>query len=295
MKNILLILSIVSILLIAGCVKSPNSGIAPQGFNDSALITNDSRLEKCNKLPGFESTGFGSSGMGVSISWPREGCYIKIAKEEKDPSICDKLNIYKDNCYDSLGEILIDPNLCSKIEEPRSKYYCYETISKHSKNLNICDNIPSTEFSYGTCLKNIALNSKKPNICDTIIGKQHDECYLEIVLEYGDKKLCNKMNDEINTQKCDFYDEVPSKCSETTWICYLESAIESSNYKICYWIDSVNSKFGCFRDIAMKLNEPSICDEILFSNTYREDYAPEARALCKQDVSSGTTSSLFNR
>lgn len=55
----------------------------------------------------------------------REECYLYVAKELKDASICSTLTEKKIMCYSRLAETTGDISLCYRIENPTSEYICY--------------------------------------------------------------------------------------------------------------------------------------------------------------------------
>lgn len=80
-----------------------------------------------------------------------ESCYIQIAKDLKDISICN--TIKSETCLKELALVLNDVNLCKNLSEGYLKSECYHELALKLNNLSLCKYIPADYERKSFCEK----------------------------------------------------------------------------------------------------------------------------------------------
>jgi len=105
----------------------------------------------------------------------REMCYVKIAMDTKDASICPKLNLEADQCYDG--------------------------VANRTQNVALCDNIVNAGRQ---SLCYLAFSEDDPSLCAKMGDESiRDQCYSDAAYHTGDKSYCENIESEISRQLCE--------------------------------------------------------------------------------------------
>jgi len=82
--------------------------------------------------------------------YEKYNCYHELAKRNRDVTLCDQIKKwFKNECYKDLAKILEDESLCEKLEENQgtnSKSYCFYDLAKIKNDISLCDKI-SDDFT----------------------------------------------------------------------------------------------------------------------------------------------------
>lgn len=207
----------------------------------------------------------------------KDVCYISVSLENKDSNICTKIIDLsnKDNCLSQVASAKKDLLICDKIKDQNSKDFCYSDVSAATNDLNGCNKIVETiGIAKEFCLSQIALDRKDISICDNYsqIGGDLSKCYSNIAIVNKDYKLCENITSGYYKAKC-----------------YVGVGTSLKNISICNLIDDIKDGFvhnqdinNCYSNIAIALNDKTICDNII-TNEY-EIY--DLKLDCKSQVNS---------
>lgn len=279
--------------------------------NQSISLPNNSdpRLFECNKLPLIKEH--------LAISYPRYGCYVDVAVQEKDVGICDYIDTdFKYECYSGVGIAVGDISICNKLQTQLSKEVCYKGVARTtsdvskcklierdttedqcylgisyaSLDIGLCENIKGKSGTfYAECIKNIAINNEDETICEDITwDKIKDECFLGL-------KSCSKITDPDLNQKCLSFEVDLSKCenADDFDVCVFDIAQDVLNSNVCSRIANTALKYECYRNIAVDTQDSSICENMQLGNSVKETAVERSISRCNEDVASGNKDSTF--
>ncbi|MCK4429109.1 MAG: hypothetical protein KAU95_01940 [Candidatus Aenigmarchaeota archaeon] len=134
----------------------------------------------------------------------KDWCLIGVAMAKKDISICDNVLTIKDVCYSRLAEIKKDILICDKIKYLITKDYCYKNIAIAKKDLLICNKVQTQTYK-DQCYHFIISNKKTedPSLCDKIQDETYkDKCYEDFAEAKKDTSLCNKIQNPSHKERC---------------------------------------------------------------------------------------------
>lgn len=106
-------------------------------------------------------------------------CYIKYARENREISICEKINIEtgkssKDECYEQMSIKLKDSSLCEKISVKTgfaSQDSCYYFVFLSTQDVTNCANILE-KWQRNQCFKEARMNYNTTNLCLNITSDE---------------------------------------------------------------------------------------------------------------------------
>jgi len=153
--------------------------------------TTDYYLTKCSDIDGTRKneekldcyTKLGKSKEDLSVcdkieeKYYRDSCYLGVALETENGSICHLIMYSKDYCGMTLAEKTGDPSLCSLVPSGplKQKFFCYlsafgkESINVARQDPSVCHGIPEEDMSRkNSCYHSIAVYRKNYSICDMI-------------------------------------------------------------------------------------------------------------------------------
>ena len=162
-------------------------------------------------------------------------CEEKIVNNIDECERIKNTNI-KEICFRRLANNKQDLNICDSIKDNYNKTECYFQVFKVKKDLDIDEALTRcSKISNLRCYEILAVNANNLSICDNIIqDEQKYYCYKEVLVAH------NSVDYKKYLQLCK---KLP-----------FESIL--NDYK----------KVECFCDIAIKLNDPTICDNITWYN-----------------------------
>jgi hypothetical protein len=170
-------------------------------------------------------------------------CKINIVRTNNDIAECDKFdnNDYKQACFGIVGIGQNKPSYCGKIEDAYLDGLCRTKIAMNSDDKNICDGI------------------KDPDAKDLCLGS-----FLTRE-EHISQGLCDSFNELFLKETCQLALAVvqndPGKCADT-------SIIPLENQPLCYM------------GIAMKHQDPSVCEKIQAYNEYDREAVEKLKKAC---------------
>jgi hypothetical protein len=210
-------------------------------------------------------------------------CIKYVAFEDQNPSICIKIKdgYVKDECYSGFAGLTKDISFCNKIVTPSMKTECSTAIGNVGKsgyritdtgwaNPQICDPDQIGKQSQNTkdiCYKEFAREYKDVTLCSKIISPHEIEsCYQQTSISASDFKICSMNNDPSVQRLClDFYAQAKgdiNACVSMKGSAY----IEYPNW----------SKDQCYREVAGKKKDSSICSNIVTA-TLKSDCLKESQ------------------
>lgn len=201
---------------------------------DCKLFADPTRQAQCNYEYGEAPSSIEACRV-LADEFMKVSCYGDYAAATNDPSVCDELNPEgKDDCIWSLYFKTKNLSYCELMTDPSP---CYYLAASELKDASYCDKIPDTE-SRDNCYQNLGdKDFATEAICEKIsdAGKK-GQCYKSIVEhQKGDISLCDKVVDEGQRTSCHFV------------------------YCLRFEGDEMN---GCYKDIALELNNSRPCDLI---------------------------------
>ncbi|MCC7552329.1 hypothetical protein KO317_01525 [Candidatus Micrarchaeota archaeon] len=112
------------------------------------LTTNRLDIEKCYLNLAVNS---GNDSICEEIEFYKNVCYSRVAEKQQNVSICNKITDYsKDSCYNSLAKIMNNVSIC---DYGSARNACIYTLARNKNNLTICKNIDKESHWYNTCFK----------------------------------------------------------------------------------------------------------------------------------------------
>lgn len=194
-----------------------------------------------------------------------DSCYLKMAKDEKDASICDRNWRYssKRECLMDVALETGDISVCRNKPMP-SKDNCISDIiirkqsfDPSASDFEICKTLRSGKDA---CILSVAMATENTDLCQEISNYdsgpasrnqyRRDDCYYTFAI-YSEKykddfSLCSKIEE---------WDYLKDRCFD-------EIAIETNNYSLCANIQSEDKSNSCYREIAAEKKDTKICDYI---------------------------------
>lgn len=178
-------------------------------------------------FPGlFQSFFTSSPDRCENLQEARDACYNSIAQKNKDPNLCEKINLQsgdpksdsRDNCYSNVAESLLNLDLCTKIQKVSgdgSRDTCYLNIATMTKKVEPCGKMTSQSttningnqvyVNKDFCIQNVAMESHDASLCDQISVKTHktttplnvsvQSCYAFIGQNSKNPSLCDMAGD----------------------------------------------------------------------------------------------------
>ncbi len=219
----------------------------------------------------------------LEIQYQIDLCYLSVATNNKDSSICEKISnkdiqdictvyielnpkkceelktnvsiegdlflltsLNKDSCYSYIALAKEDNSLCNKIENPDLNKSCIAQIKKDEM---LCYEIKDTKIK-DMCFFMIASAKNKWGICTTIRDTRlKDNCLYNLIKAEKDEGLCYMIeSDNFKFQ------------------CVIDIAIIKKDPKICgnsfFFENHPDEKDECYRKIALVNNDTSLCDNV---------------------------------
>jgi len=186
----------------------------------------------------------------VANSFKKNVCYIFVAREMKDESLCEKIELKqgdnsRDSCYIYVAREKVDKNICGKVitqSGSNSKDVCNLFLAQETGKAQWCEEIKveSGDNSQDTCYIFVALQNKDASLCEKINvangGNSKDACYTLVANKLGDVSLCEKVQ----------VDSGPANSKEA---CYLLYAIKTQDPSLCEKATTPELKAYCVQQI----------------------------------------------
>ncbi|MBN1940846.1 MAG: hypothetical protein JW772_01545 [Candidatus Diapherotrites archaeon] len=154
-------------------------------------------------------------------------------------------------------EPIVDTSACDGKKDSNERDRCYVLLAAELQSVAVCDKIQEPVFK-ATCYSGRATAKQDASICDKISNdfpETKDGCYYDVAIAKQDASICDKIQ-EIDCK--DAYEIC-------TTLCY---AVVKQDPDVCENIqDSVN-RFLCKVEIAVVLNNTTICDNLTEADPY---------------------------
>jgi len=129
-----------------------------------------------------------SNCQGMTDQYKKDSCYRKIAKSQRDKSICADIqtDFVQSLCYSDVACETGDVSICEMFEEQKSPtnantVLCYKCVAKKNNDIELCETI-------------------KDNYVQA-------DCYIDIAYARNDPSYCSKVNSNIIVNK-QYYQEL---------------------------------------------------------------------------------------
>lgn len=114
----------------------------------------------------------------LTSGWRYE-CYLDLAIEKKDLSLCDK-SLSQNYCYREVAKLKKESILCEKISDSFNRDSCYLGVAEARKEVDLCEKISDLKAK-NFCFYAIAEATKNPNLCEKIRSNHRRErCYKDM-------------------------------------------------------------------------------------------------------------------
>ena len=156
----------------------------------------------------------------------KDRCLAFIARDRKDPSLCEE-----SGCFIILYDLTLDSSLCEYAGENQD--FCYYKVARNEKELDFCLNL--TEKNKQECIIGIAEVTQNSSLCEMISDKYRMfGCYITVVMRNGDVGACE------NIEK-----NVPSWYGS----CISHAGNVLKDKGVCDRIEDEYSRERCYKDV----------------------------------------------
>ena len=173
-------------------------------------------------------------------------CFFQFAKKLNDKNLCKyTLNsIYHRECYAYFKDYGSYANICENLYEINERRSCYEKLAKISGNVSFCNS--SSDIAVADCIKR---NEEDSDIKDKEGAREYcrieskkmsfDDCVESVARYLNNSDICfNAMNID--------------------W-CFIHIA---DYVEVCEKISTMDWKGYCYKQVAIRKRDGSICDKI---------------------------------
>lgn len=190
----------------------------------------------------------------MSSTESKDGCYMELAKVQKDFDLCEKLsNRYArygtGECYIQIAKAKKDFSVCEKITGTKSKDDCYMELAKVNEDPSVCEKRSDRDkFKIEECkyeiLNQIQMSEiHEIEICSNMtISRWKDLCYKKVASKLNKAELCERIGDINNRDYC-----------------FLDIAKKEKDVYVCNGLGSLDKKLECYLSVCLhsSLNQPS--------------------------------------
>ena len=214
------------------------------------------------------------------------GCYKQLALKKDDSLLCQKSN--DPWCFIDLAEKTGDHLLCEKILKTPSidndqyfKDICYTRAAKN--NPIICENIKLDSSKFG-CYKNLLIDENKnytENSCAELNNiTDKNVCFAFQAKQEGSIELCDKINDEIIKDACEYTVSIETGenyCGSIETVgkqkdyCLAKVALAKRDFNLCMIIDDRYERGKCVNNVANLLESYEPCELLEDDNIFKKN------------------------
>jgi predicted small lipoprotein YifL len=307
-KAVILFFALVLLVFISGCkVKGTDLGFelpeeeAPPEDNGTENGSDENDSDDLPSDPARIVQTTLSDCLAMSTTQKRN-CITALAIEKKDASICDNLDLLKDECIRDVAIESDNVSLCNRITSETVKKQCKDTIAAQgtgrlncfaynetqnkdecflkeaiaTKNHLLCKEISGSKKSGNyvrdECYTSILRTNKTLSICPLFINKElSQKCYYAVSIHLKNPTGCNEIKETQKKNECKKIIAVAnansSTCEEITNKklmneCLLETAVSSENMSTCEKIKDLTMKAECIKEVADKIQDLETCKKI---------------------------------
>ncbi len=209
----------------------------------------------------------------------------------QDPSFCKSYSgEEKDWCYAFAAEILADPEPCSNIVSNTIIKECFEEVAPEINDPQKCEKLPTTDEK-NSCNTNVARVRKDVSYCDKIHGENY-YCFSVVAVATLNESLCEDSTCiatiAASKNKPDLCKEIPDRTLRNELIdprqsaltrCLLINAEYNNNSEICKSFTNQDDANLCFRSVALKTKDITLCKYLDVSECSIEN----GEKICQDD------------
>lgn len=163
-----------------------------------------------------------------------------------------------DYCFSEYAKDVQDISLCAKIEDLNIKSECMLKLASDLDQLDVCNEIPAGYYQ-NECFRRFSISEEDVAICDTIAIDEfrsfgissRDECYLSVFNVTRDAGICEKIS--LQYIKDDCFEAAAKNNSDVEW---------------CRKISESRDRDYCIYNVAIALNDKSLCESIEYVDVY---------------------------
>ncbi|MBN2126772.1 MAG: hypothetical protein JW703_00090 [Candidatus Diapherotrites archaeon] len=221
----------------------------------------------------------------ISVNSIKFACFYESAESIPDFELCfeipsDANVLLRDRCLNSASKKAKKIDGCIKIsgnffEEIRLRDDCLDFFVSNLQDKTYCTNYIDLN-KQDDCFNYIAKNSSDSNSCLEIKAKEKkDSCLNYLGTSLGIVSACALIKDDLLKEQCAEKSIIKAKdlnsCYEISLAlgrdsCFKQKAIDSLNSEYCNLIQGdFDLKSECFKEIAVKSNNSSLCSNIISS------------------------------
>lgn len=133
----------------------------------------------------------------------RDNCYITLALERTDVSLCDDVvEELKPFCLQQMSQATGDESGCEGIDNATQRDACYELFAQNTGTIDVCSKISDQTERYD-CIAWFAITGNDHTIC-SMIGDElmKTGCIFEIAKLSGDESICDSIENQDFRSEC---------------------------------------------------------------------------------------------
>jgi hypothetical protein len=115
-----------------------------------------------------------------------------------------------------------------------------------------------------------------------------DACYSDLAIKNNDITYCSKIGNAENKTRCEvLFNDTPIGCKglNDSEVCYVGYAMLHKDPTVCELPTIPQRKVDCYKEVAIVLNDPAICNKIPSLDYYSEAAVYTCQAITKNDPS----------
>ena len=198
-------------------------------------------------------------------------CDLTKSKEERIRKCLNDNNINHDTCLMAIMPLTVE--VCDSLSSNSDKDDCYSKVVGQTKDISICEKISDHMDRKVICYKNLALSKNDSEICQKIDYNYFKEwCTTDSTKDFS---ICRSLKNGTL-----YWDE--AKLNDCKDMC-LGAVTSDVNY--CEKINEESVKPYCYKDVAVKKNDLSICDKIESNDNSNKDECYMRIAIKREDNS----------
>jgi hypothetical protein len=197
-------------------------------------------------------------------------CLRKMAKEEKDASMCNRITEKntEEYCFREVAGATGDESICEQVIDKDS---CYTEAASFDNDIDVCKKI-TEESAQSRCIRYIAAELGEKEHCDQFTGEEYYNCIDVFASKHG-ASYCDddKMTDEQVMECIDFRGKTIADCTPLADMaqyqreyqsCLKRGAINDGKATVCMDLAEPSEQEHCVIRVAQEHNEPNACERL---------------------------------
>ena len=231
------------------------------------------------------SSGTASKCNGLLFQQSRYSCIESVAASSHNASMCSSLpQVYSNYCYLGIAKNSSDVSLCGKINSTELGNQCYMQMANRTGNAQICGMVNGNGSS--GCFYMMAIKNSDVKVCASVIGSEgqaqcNDTIIFNKALQTQNATLCSDITSNFNTSMSDGILQNSSIGS------YAQIGLNISQFidLAVFYNQSIGARDMCYASVAYESLNRSYCGKI--ENSYFSN-------LCYSALNQNKTSSAGN-